>query len=506
MSDILVSGEDRRQELFLPKMLDDYVEEDNEVRFIDAFVNWLNMIALGFKHAEPCGGAGRAPYDPRPLLMLYIWGYLNGIRSSRKLERECRRNLEVMWLLRNLTPDFKTIADFRKDNIDSIKPVFRMFVQFLQSIDLIEGRVASLDGTKIKAWNSTKRYFNAAKLASRLKKIEEESEKYLKEIEDNDKISDEEEDNEAKKLLKERTAYLKKRLEKMEKRKVELNKIGEKLAEVAKSGQKEIALTDSDSRLMKNNQRFEMCYNAEASVDKKEKMFVDYDVVNEPNDEHQLAPMAKSTKEALGVEKIDMLADSGFGTPLQLKECLENGITPYVPIELDKSGKAQVPDPVSFGRDKFLYNKEKDVYLCPAGKEMTYRGIEPGRGGKQLRIYKTPECKGCPFRSSCTTNKHGRKVARWESQEIIDEIKDRVKYEPEKMSLRRELSEHPFGTVKRNFNQGYFLMKGLTKVSGEFGFTVLVYDIRRSLNILGTRSLINALVTYLIPKNKMMNA
>jgi transposase len=495
MSDILLSGDDRRQELFLPKMIDEYVEEDNEVRFIDAFVNWLDMKTLGFKHAEPSGGAGRAPYNPRPLLALFIWGYLNAIRSSRKLERECRRNLEAKWLIKNLTPDFKTIADFRKDNIDCIKPIFRMFVNFLKDLDLIEGKLASIDGTKIKAWNSTKRYYNAAKLAFMLKRIDEESEKYLKELQDNDKITKEEVEEdinyEAKKFLEERSAYLKKRLDEMEENKKELSKRSKQLE---KSGRREISLTDPDSRLMKNNHRFELCYNSEASVDEKNKLIVDYDVVNEPNDEKQLAPMATRTKNALGVDELDVVADQGFGTALQVKECLENGITPYVPLEFGQGAKKRVPDPVSFGRDKFLYNKEKDVYVCPAGNEMSFSYWKNDNAGKRVRVYETSfKCNGCPFRSSCTTNKTGRKIERWESQEIIDEIRDKVKYEPEKMALRRELSEHPFGTIKRNFNQGYFLMKGLRKVKGEFGYSVLVYDIRRALNILGISGLLHAL-------------
>ena len=501
MSDVLLCGDDRRQELLLPRMLDEYVEEDNEVRFIDAFVSSLDMKALRFKHAEPCGGVGRAPYDPRPMLMLYVWGYLNGARSSRKLERECYRNLEVKWLIGDLTPDFKTIADFRKDNIDSIKPVFKMFVRFLQNLDLIEGKLASLDGAKIKAWNSTKRYYNAAKLAFKLKRIDEAAEKYIRELDENDKAADKEDDELKKELVKQRSAYLKKKLERLKKSKEELNKIDEHLE---KSGQKEISLTDPDSRLMKNNQKYEMCYNAEASVDAKQKLIVDYDVVNEANDENQLAPMAISTKETLGVEKLDVVADSGFENALQLKECLENGITPYVPLENNEVGKVRIPDPVSFGLDKFLYNKEKDVYVCPAGNEMSFRFVIIARTQRQMRAYRTSRCKDCPFRSRCTNNKRGRTIERWESQEILDKIRDKVKYDPEKMAARRELSEHPFGTVKLNFNQGYFLMRGLRKVKGEFGFSALVYDIRRAINILGTRALIDSLTTCFTPNRRMM--
>jgi hypothetical protein len=254
----------------------------------------------------------------------------------------------------------------------------------------------------------------------------------------------------------------------------------------------EVSLTDPESRLMKNNGKVEVCYNTELSVDSKEHIIVNYDVTNEANDANQLAPMAKETKEALHVEKLDMTADSGFVDVEQIKDCLENGITPYLPAAtLDgSSGQGRVPNPALFGKDKFAYDRERDVYVCPAGKELKFKYASPyNKAGKILRRYATDACSACPFKALCTSGKRGRIVSRWEHQEIIDELLVKVRLEPEKLEARVKLAEHPFGTMKRAFNQGYFLLKGLRKVKGEMGFTVLAYDIRRALNILGTMAL-----------------
>jgi transposase len=489
-----VEGLDRRQALCLPDVLDDYVGEDDEVRFIDAFVDTLDLTGLGFTHSEPSDEedeGGRSPYDPRDMLKLYVWGYLNQVRSSRKLERECHRNLELIWLMKKLAPDFKTIADFRKDNVHRVKSVFKEFVAFLQDIDLVEGKLASIDGSKIKACNSRKRNFNAEFLASKLRRIEERVERYLKELEHNDGLGDGEEDGDGDgELISKRNDYLRAKLEKLKKSKEELEEVRKKLEE---SGKSEISLTDPESREMKNNGRIDVCYNAELSVDSKEHIIVNYDVTNEANDTNQLAPMATSTKEVLGVEKLDVTADTGFANMAQIKDCLDNGITPYLPsTKLDGSGGSRVPDPSSFGKDRFVYERDRDAYICPAENELTFRHTTQ-RKGKAVRIYRTDACATCPFRARCTNNKEGRTIERWEHQDIIDEVVRRARREPEKLEARGELAEHPFGTIKRAFNQGYFLLKGLRKVKGEMGFTVLAYDMRRALNILGTRGLLNAL-------------
>ncbi|MBI2937023.1 MAG: IS1182 family transposase [Thaumarchaeota archaeon] len=493
-----IEGMSRSQLILLPDMLDDYVDEENEVRFIDAFVDALDLIGLGFTHSEPSDEGGRPSYDPRDMLKLYVWGYLNQVRSSRKLERECHRNMEVAWLMKKLAPDFKTIANFRKNNVDRIKSVFKEFVSFLQDIDLIEGKLASLDGSKIKACNGRKRNFTKEGLALKLKRIEERVDRYMKELEQNDGLDDRDEDDDDdeddKELIKKRNDYLRAKLEKLKKSKRELDEVRRKMEE---TGKDEISLTDPESRLMKNNGKIEVCYNAEMSVDAKEHIIVNYDVINETNDEQQLAPMSKDTKEVLDVEKLDVTTDTGFVNMAQIKDCVDNGITPYLPkakLDGSKTGGGNVPDPVSFGKDKFAYEKDRDLYVCPAGNELTLRQIKTSKGGKNTRVYSTDACKACPFKARCTGgNSRRRTVTRWEHQDIIDELLKRTRQEPEKLEARSKLAEHPFGTIKRAFNQGYFLLKGLRKVRGEMGFTMLAYDMRRALNILGTRHLLQAL-------------
>ncbi len=488
-----VGGMSRGQSVLLPDVLDEYVDEENEVRFIDAFVDALDLIGLGFTHSEP-SDEGRPSYDPRDMLKLYVWGYLNQVRSSRKLERECHRNMEVAWLMKKLAPDFKTIADFRKDNVDRVKKVFKQFVSFLQDIDLVEGKLASIDGSKVKAVNSRKRNFTKDSLALRLKRVEERVEKYMKELERNDDGLGDDDLEEDRELIKKRNDYLRAKLEKLKKSKEELEEVRRRLSE---SGKDEISLTDPESRLMKNNGKIEVCYNAEMSVDRKKHIIVNYDVTDEANDEQQLAPMAKDTKEVLGVEKLDVTVDTGFANMAQIKDCVDNGITPYLPsakLDGSKTGGGNVPDPLSFGKDKFVYEKERDVYICPSMNELTLRQVKTTKGGKNVRVYSTDACKACPFKARCVGGKSRRRtVTRWEHQDVIDELVKKAMQEPEKLEERSKLAEHPFGTMKRAFNQGYFLLKGLRKVRGEMGFTVLAYDMRRALNILGTRGLLNAL-------------
>ena len=425
--------------------------------------------------------------DPKDLLKLYVWGYLNQIRSSRKLERECHRNLEVIWMMRKLAPDFKTIADFRKDNIERVKKVFTGFVSFLQDIDLVEGKLVSLDGSKVKAVNARKRNFTKEGLELKLNRVERRVERYLKELEKNDGSDGKDHEDDDRGLIKKRNDYLREKLEKLKKSKMELEEIRKKLSE---SGKSEISLTDPESRLMKNNGRVEVCYNAELSVDAKEHIIVNYEVTDETSDVNQLAPMAKKTKDVLGVDRLDVTADTGFADMVQIKDCIDNGITPYLPsakLDGSRTGGPQIPDPISFGRDKFAYDGDRDVYTCPAEKELTFRHVETHHGGRKVRIYMTDACKACPFRARCTNSRRGRRVIRWEHQEMIDELLERTRMKPEKLDERLKLAEHPFGTMKRAFNQGYFLLKGLRKVRGEMGFTVLAYDMRRALNILGQR-------------------
>jgi len=472
-----IHGTHRNQVVLFPEVIDDYVEEENPVRFVDAFVDNLDLRELGFKHAE-LNSTGRPPYDPADLLKLYIYGYLNRIRSSRQLERECKRNVELMWLLRKLAPDFKTIADFRKDNRNAIKRVFREFVFLCKKLDLFGGEFVAIDGSKFKAVNSKKRNFNEAKLKKKLSEIEEKIERYFKDLEENDtseahvSFPDAEE-------LKEKIELLKQRREKYQ----------ELLKNLKESGESQISLTDPDSRAMVNNQRIEVCYNVQITVDEKHKLILDHEITNDVKDNDQLTKMSKRAKEILEVDELDVAADKGYYDAIEIKECVDNGIIPYIPEPKPTvSKKINVPEP-SFYESEFRYDKEKDVYICPAGSELIFKNTAEHHG-KIMRIYKSKMCTDCQFKPRYTRNQKGRIIYRWEHEEILEKMRRRVKDNRDKVKKRQWLAEHPFGTIKRAFNQGYMLMKGTGKVGAEISLTMLAYDITRVINIVGLKKLI----------------
>jgi transposase len=473
-----VAGLNRDQTLIFPETLEEYVDKENPVRFIDAFIDSLNLEKLGFKHSVPCE-TGRPSYNPSDLLKLYVYGYLNQIRSSRKLERECYRNVEVMWLMKKLAPDHKTIADFRKDNVDCIKGVFREFVKLCMSLDLYGAKLIAIDGVKLKAVNSLDRNFNQKTLTYRLKMIDERVSKYLKEMEALDR---EEEKAEAARELEEK-------LKNIMRRKEEYTELLRKLKE---SSLNEVSLTDPESRLMKNRGKIEPCYNSHVAVDDKNHLIVDYNVTNAPADNCQLSSIAKGAKETLGVERLDAVSDKGFFNFMEIKECVDNGITPYVP-EQNRWGagwvkKTGIPTR-EFSSDKFVYDKDTDTFVCPAGKRLEFSYLDHAHE-KKMRVYRTDACFSCEyFLTKCTRYKRGRTVWRWEHAEVVEEMKLRMKLEPWKLKARKRIVEHPFGTIKRAFNQGYLLLKGLRKTAGEVGFTMLAYNMRRVFNILGPAAL-----------------
>ena len=474
-----IEGQPRRQKILFPDVIDDYIRDDNPVRFIDVFVDSLDFKELGFKYSDT-KETGRPPYNPADMLKLYLYGYLNRIRSSRRLEKETHRNVELMWLLKKLAPDFKTIADFRKDNKRAIRGVCKQFILFCKGLDLFGCELIAIDGSKFKASNSKKRNFNERKLKRKLMEIEDKVEEYLIELDENDRVErdvpypDKEE--------------LEKKIDELKERKDEYNKL---LKDIKESGDTQISLTDPDARNMPNNQRTEVSYNVQFTVDNKHKLIIDYDITNEVNDQHQLSKMAKRAKEILGVEEIEALADKGYYNGEEIKECIDNGIKPYVPeLKHAVSKKIDKPRP-EFYKDKFRYNKEKDVYICPEGRELRYSG--KGRhNGKNGRLYNSKECGCCEKQSLCTKNKNGRIIYRWEHEGILDNMIDRIKKDKEKVKLRNSLIEHIFGTIKRNFNQGYLLLRGKEKVSAEIGLTVLAYNITRVINIVGLEKLIKA--------------
>jgi transposase len=469
--------------------MEEYVEADNPVRFIDAYVNTLDMAKLGFTHSKP-QELGRPSYNPKDLCKLYLYGGLNHIRSSRKLERECKTNLEAMWLLRGLAPDFKTIADFRKDNPSAIGNLFKDFVAFLKKLSLYGATQVSVDGTKLLAVNSSYKAFTKKALAKRIKVMEKSVTHYLEELDEEDEqetIDDQQAASEATKETK--VAEVDKLSVLLEKK----EKSQEILDKMEKSGQKEISLTDPDCRLMMNHGRVEACYNLQTAVDSKNHLIVNYLVSNEASDLNQLSGVAINAKETLGVEKIDCLSDRGYFDFMQIKQCVDNGVTPFVAVRHSGNGGSLVSP--EFRAEKFLYDKTFDAYVCPAGQRLNFY-YSANRYGMDRLVYKCDKrvCSMCQFfMTKCTNNKEGRVIWRWIHEEVIDELRKRMKSHPEVMAERKKVVEHTFGAVKRAFGAPYLLLKGLRKVSGEVGLLLLSYNLRRALNLLGVEALIQAL-------------
>ena len=488
--DSYVEGLSRSQTFLLPKTIEEYVTQDNPIRFIDAYVNTLNMEKLGFTHSTP-KDLGRPSYNPKDLCKLYLYGGLNHIRSSRKLERECKTNLEAMWLLKGLAPDFKTLADFRKDNPLAIAALFREFVFFLKNLSLYGAKQVAVDGTKLLAVNSSYKAFTQRALAKRIKIMEKSVRHYLEELDaaDEQEASDEQQASSevgegAKAFEVDKLATL---LEKKEKSQEILDKM-------EKSGQKQVALTDPDCRQMMNHGRVESCYNMQAAVDSKNHLIVNYLVTNEASDLNQLSGVAIGAKDTLGVEQIDCLSDKGYFDFMQIKQCADNGVTPYVAVKHSGTGGSKIS--YEFRADKFVYDKSADVYVCPAGQRLAFSCFTDNEG-KKMRVYKCSKsvCSSCRFfMTSCTWSKGGRKIWRWVHEEIVDDMKKRLKLHPEVMDERKNVVEHTFGTLKRAFGAPYLLLRGLRKVSGEVGLLLLSYNLRRALNILGVEALIGALV------------
>lgn len=464
------SGIHRGQTILIPETIDEYISEDNPIQFIDAFVDSINTDKIKFKYSYTLS-TGRPPYNPKDLLKLYLYGYLNAIRSSRKLEKECYRNLEVMWLLKKLTPDHKTIANFRKDNKEELPKVFKEFTLLCKNLSLFGGELVSIDGSKFKAVNTKRKNVVKEKAIARIAEIERQIKEYMEQIEENDRNEEDQ-----REITKEE---IKKKIEEIKNRKKKYEDLKAKMEE---TGENQVSLTDPDSRIMMNNQKLEVCYNVQTAVDDKNKLIVAYDITNEVSDLCQLGNMAAKTKEVLEKENIDMLADTGYYSSIEIKKCVDLEMTPYVSKPESGSGKG------IYKLDRFKYIKEKDAYICPGNHELKYKKTRDKKG-KVVRTYATKACKECPLRDQCTNSKSGREIDRWEHEELLEDMKIRMSKEPEKYFKRRCLSEHPFGTIKRTMNAGYLLMKGFEKVRAEISLIMLSYNIKRVMNIIGIRKL-----------------
>jgi transposase len=474
-----VAGASREQSLLFPEVIDDYITPENPVRFIDAFVEGLALEELGFRHAT-LPETGRPPYDPGDLLRLYLYGYLNRVRSSRRLEREAGRNLEVLWLLRKLTPDFKTIADFRRDNGPAIKAVCRQFTLLCKKLELFGAELVAIDGSKFAAQNSKDRNFSQKKLKALLEEIDQRIESYLGELAAADQTDEQADGGTVPDAagLQEKMAVLKDRR----------GRYRELLDGLEQSGDTQVSLSDPDSRAMSQGAGVTVGYNVQAAVDAKHSLIVATDVTNTTSDLGELGGMAIKAQEALGVEKLAAVADKGYYNGKEILACDSVGITAYVAKPLTSANTAQG----LYGKESFTYQPEQNVYVCPAGRELTYR-FSTHEKGRPIHYYRASDCKSCELRSHCTRNKANRTITRLAFEEIQEAMAMRVKANPQIMRKRKAIIEHCFGTIKRSMGYSYFLCRGLTKVKTEISLTVLAYNLKRAINLVGVQAMIEVL-------------
>jgi len=473
-----IRGVNRNQVVLFPETVEDYITEDNSVRFIDAFVASLDLGQLGFRRAQPAE-TGRPAYDPGDLLRLYLYGYLNRVRSSRMLERETKVNVEVMWLLGKLAPDFKTIADFRRDNLTAIKRVCREFTLLCRKLELFGGELVAIDGSKFKAVNNRRRNFNERRLTVAIKALDEKISTYLDSLEQQDRAEESDDPPPPS------AADLRAKIQTLQERKAKYQGLQ---AGLKGSGEKQVSLTDRDARSMVMHfNSTEVCYNVQTAVDEKHQLIVAHEVTNDPTDHAHLAEMAVRAKETLDVEQLEVVADMGYYDGAEVKECAAAGITTYIPKPITSVNQKRG----LFTKQDFIYDQAKDCYRCPAGAELTFR-YESFEHNRQIRYYTTSKCLDCPIRSKCTTNQRGRRISRWVDEKLLEDMARRVRARPELMRRRQQLSEPPFGTIKRAMGHGYFLMKGLNKVGAEMSLTVLSYNLKRVINIIGVKKMIEA--------------
>jgi len=472
-----VEGVDRGQRTLFPAVLDDYVADDNPVRAVDVFVDGLDLERLGFVGVQPLD-TGRPGYHPGMMLKLYIYGYLNRVPSSRRLERECQRNIELIWLTGHLAPDFKTIADFRKDNGKAIREVCREFVGLCRRLGLLSAASVAIDGSKFKAVNARDKNFTEAKMKRRLERIEESIARYISQLETADRRGDV--------VPEAKVARFKEKIVKLNEEIARLNAIN---AEMMKSKDKQISLTDPDARSMATSGKDTgiVGYNVQTAVDTKNHLIVAHEVTNVGTDRCQLSNMAEQARTEMGVGTLDAVADRGYYEGEEIKACEEDVITVILPKPQTSGAKAAG----RFGKQDFVYVAADDVYRCPAGERLTYRCMNVEQG-KTLRRYWTGNCKTCALKAQCTTGTE-RRITRWEHEAVLEKVQDRLDHNPAAMGVRRQTVEHPFGTIKCWMGWTHFLTKRLPKVATEMALNVLAYNMKRVMAIIGVAGLLEAL-------------
>ena len=472
-----VEGTERHQATLFPARLEDYVGEDNPVRAVDVFVDNLDLDKLGFIRVQPLD-VGRPGYDPRIMLKLFIYGYLNRVPSSRRLERECQRNIEVIWLTGQLAPDFKTIADFRKDNGKSIREVCRAFVALCRKLNLLSEASVAIDGSKFKAVNARDKNFTVAKMKRRLERIDKSIARYLSQLETADRHGDA--------IPEAKITRLKSKIEKLQEEIVRLNAIN---TEMLASEDKQISLTDPDARSMATSGKDTgiVGYNVQMAVDTQHHLIVAHEATNVGTDRHQLANMAELAREELGSETLDVVADRGYYESEEIKDCEDAVISVTLPKPQTSSAKAEG----RFGKQDFVYNAGDDSYRCPAGERLSYRyqGVDKG---KMIRRYRTNACRTCELKARCTKGLE-RYIKRWEHEAVLEKVQARLDHNPDAMRVRRSTVEHPFGTIKCWMGATHFLMTTLPKVATEMALNVLAYNMKRVIAIMGVAAFLEAM-------------
>ena len=473
-----IEGEDRSQSTLFPEHLDDYVGEDNPVRVVDVFVDELDLAGLGFDRVAP-QATGRPGYHPSVLLKLYIYGYLNRVQSSRRLEREAGRNVEVMWLTGRLAPDHKTIAEFRKDNGPAIRRVCSRFIALCRQLDLFAEASVAIDGAKFKAVNTRDKNFTRAKVKRRLAQIEESVARYLHQLDSADRQEPSLARNVKTSRLSEKIATLK----------VEMQRLEKLEARMLATPDQQISLSDPDARSMATSGRGSgmVGYNMQAAVDIKHHLIVAHEVTNFGTDRGQLSAIAKQTKAALKTDKLDVVADRGYFSSEQILACEEAGITVTLPKPMTSGSRIRG----RFVKQDFVYLAADDVYRCPAGENLTYHFTSVEKGLTLYR-YWTSACQTCVIKDQCTSGKE-RRITRWEHEHVLEAVQQRLDEHPEKMRQRRETVEHPFGTIKSWMGYTHFQMRTLKRVGTEMALHVLAYNIKRVINIIGIAPLIAAM-------------
>lgn len=474
----------------MPDSIDDYVDGNNSVRVIEAYINSLNLADLGFSKSEP-NDTGRPMYDPKDLLKLYLYGYMNKIRSSRRLETETKRNLEVMWLLRKLSPDHKTIARFRCDNTTALKNVFRDFVKLCMKLNLYGKEIVAIDGSKFKAVNSKDRNFGTKKLEERIARIDSKIEDYLHELEDSDLAENVADDEKSSEEIAKIIAELSARRE-----------LYQSFAdELKQTGGLQKSLTDPDSRLMMANGKMDVCYNVQTAVDTKNKLIAEFEVTNAVLDKNLLSKMAKQAAEILGNNNLIVVADKGYDSASDIVECLRNDISAHVAgAEIDvciPTDKSQAEAIQTHTNGRTVYIPERNIAVCPMGK-----ALYPSHYIKRVRkaAYSNySACKHCICR--CTRGRMMRFETDMPEESFTKDYNDKdfylkqihIRPDHKLVKSRKSIVEHPFGTVKRNMDAGYCLTKGFRNVSGEFSLAFLAYNFKRVINILGSKKLIECM-------------